>query len=167
MTKRDIRMLYDYNRWCNQRLLDAAAKLTDEQFVAAGRYPHGGLRGTLVHALFAEWTWRMRWLGTPPQHGYRFKLEEFPTVAVLRARWTEEEAALMEFVEALTDQKLTAELEYTSTEGGRHKRVLWETMAHLVNHGTQHRAEAAAMLTDLGHSPGDIDLIVYLNAHHG
>jgi uncharacterized damage-inducible protein DinB len=35
-------------------------------------------------------------------------------------------------------------------------------MAHLVNHGTQHRSEAAAMLTEYGYSPGDIDFIIYL-----
>jgi uncharacterized damage-inducible protein DinB len=167
MTKSDIQVLYDYNRWCNARILGAAAKLTDAEFVAPGAFPHGGLRGTLVHALFAEWTWRMRWLGTPPPYGYQFKLEDFPTLAALQARWTTEEATLMDFVGTLTDQILTSELEYTSTEGGRHVRVLWETMAHLVNHGTQHRSEAAAMLTALGHSPGDIDLIVYLNERVG
>lgn len=165
MTKNDVQMLCEYNRWCNARILGAAARLTDEQFLAPGPFPHGGLRGTLVHALFAEWVWRMRWQGTPPNYQYRLKPEEFPTLAALRTRWMEEEALLMEFVTGLTDDKLRSVLEYTSTEGGRHKRVLWETIAHLVNHGTQHRGEAAAMLTGFGHSPGDIDLIVYLNEH--
>jgi uncharacterized damage-inducible protein DinB len=27
--------------------------------------------------------------------------------------------------------------------------VLWEAMAHMVNHGTQHRSETAAMLTGM------------------
>src|SRR5262245_45758772 len=163
MDTTDIQALYTYNRWCNTRILAAAAGLTDEQFRAPGPFPHGGLRGTLVHALFAEWVWRLRWQGTPPAHTFRLKPEEYPTVAALRGRWEVEDAALTEFVAGLTDQKLRSQLEYTSTEGGRHRRVLWETMAHLVNHGTQHRSEAAAMLTAAGHSPGDIDLIVYLN----
>jgi uncharacterized damage-inducible protein DinB len=163
MNKKDIQLLFDYNRWCNGRILNTAAAVTHEQFLAPGTFPHGGLRATLVHALFAEWVWRMRWQGTAPDFHYRFHLEEFPTFARLQARWMEEETLLMEFVAGLTDRKLQSEIEYTATEGGRHKRVLWETMAHLVNHGTQHRTEAAAILTNLGHSPGDIDLIVFLN----
>ncbi|MGH7340680.1 MAG: DinB family protein, partial [Candidatus Rokuibacteriota bacterium] len=84
-------------------------------------------------------------------------------VALLATRWREDEVRLMEFVAGLTDEKLAVEFDYTSTEGGRHRRVLWEAMAHMVNHGTQHRSEAAAMLTAMGQSSGDIDLIVYLN----
>lgn len=36
-------------------------------------------------------------------------------------------------------------------------------MADLVNHGTRHHSEVAALLTELARSPGDIDLIVLLN----
>jgi uncharacterized damage-inducible protein DinB len=163
MNKHDIQLLYEYNRWANARILRAAAKLTEEQYLAPGKFPHGGLRGTLVHMMFWEWVWRMRWQGTVPDNRDRLQPEEFPTFTSLHARWTEEENRLMDFVAALTDKKLNTEFDYTSTEGDQHRRVLWEAMAHVVNHGTQHRSEAAAMLTEMGHSPGDIDLIVFLN----
>jgi uncharacterized damage-inducible protein DinB len=129
MNKQDIQLLFDYNRWCNARILGAAAQLTAEQFLAPGTFPHGGLRGTLVHALFAEWLWRMRWQGTPPGYGYRLQPEEFPTCAALQARWLGEDTSLMEFVAGLTDEKLKSELEYTSTEGGR-QGAFMGTLAH-------------------------------------
>ena len=69
----------------------------------------------------------------------------------------------MQFVVNVTEERLESRIRYISTEGEPHERLLWECMAHLVNHGTQHKTEAAAILTNLGHSPGDIDLIVYLN----
>ncbi len=65
----------------------------------------------------------------------------------------------MAFVENLTDEKLYGKFDYISTEGKPNTRILWQAMAHLVNHGTQHKTEAAAILTSLGHSPGDIDMI--------
>ena len=163
MNKQDILILYKYNAWSNAQILDAASRVTQEQFIAPAPFPHGGLRETLVHALFAEWVWRNRWEGTPPPFSFRLKPEEFPTFESLRARWADEELKLMTFVANLTDERLYTKIKYISTEGYPHERVLWESMAHLVNHGTQHKTEAAAILTGIGHSPGDIDLIVYLN----
>ncbi|MFC1878994.1 hypothetical protein ACFLZW_03690 [Chloroflexota bacterium] len=37
---------------------------------------------------------------------------------------------------------------------------------HLLPHSMGHRSEAAAFLTALGHSPGDLDLIFYLNGQN-
>ena len=77
MNKQDITLLYKYNQWANAKILEAAAHVTGEQFLAHATFPHGGLRGTLVHALFAEWIWRHRWEGTSP--AVRLKPDDFPT----------------------------------------------------------------------------------------
>ena len=90
------------------------------------------------------------------------KPEDFPTFAALRARWEIEAENLMKFIDTLTDERLNHKFSYESLEGIAHERILWQAMAHVINHGTQHKTEAAAILTDFGHSPGDIDLIVYL-----
>lgn len=161
MNKQDVLILYQYNQWANAKILSAAAPITPEQFTAPASFPHGGLRGTLVHALFAEWIWRKRWEGASPTS--RLNPEDFPTVRSLQSRWQEEEMQLMNFVESLSGEQLNVTFHYTNTAGQPFTRLLWQAMVHVVNHGTQHRAEAAAMLTDLGHSPGDLDMIYFLD----
>ncbi len=161
MNKQDIQLLYNYNAWANTRILEAAAKVTQEQFIAPASYPHGGLRGTLTHTLFAEWIWRLRWQGESPAH--LLKPEEFPTFESLQTRWAEEEKLLKAFVNNLTDETLNKPFNYKSTKGDPFQRILWHAMTHVVNHGTQHRSEAATLLTELSRSPGDIDLILFIN----
>jgi uncharacterized damage-inducible protein DinB len=160
MNKQDILLLYRYNQWSSKKILDAAAKVTPEQFLAPSSFPHGGLQSTLVHAMFAQWVWRQRWEGTSPSQ--RFKPEDFPTFESLRTRWEEEEKLLMAFAENVSEESLNGKVHYKATNGTPFAEILWQLMAHVVNHGTQHKTEAAAMLTDLGQSPGDIDMIVFL-----
>jgi len=161
MNKHDITLLYKYNQWANAKILNAALQVTNDQFLASATFPHGGLRGTLVHTLFAEWIWRHRWEGTSPV--IRLKPEDFPSLEALRTRCADEEKLLMAFVDNVTDDRLNSHFFYTTTKGEPHERILWQAMVHVVNHGTQHRSEAAALLTDFGHSPGDIDLIYFLS----
>src|SRR5262245_16413540 len=128
MNKQDILLLYQYNAWSTAKILEAASALTHGQFIASAPVPHGSLRGTLVHALFAEWIWRKRWEGNPP--AIKWKPEDFPSFDALRARWAEEEPRLMDFLSSVTDERLNDNLKYVSTEGDPHERLLWETMAH-------------------------------------
>ena len=123
MNKQDILLLYKYNQWTNKKILDAVANVTPEQFLAPASFPHGGLRETLVHALFAEWIWRNRWEGTSPT--VRLKPNDFPTFEALRARWAEEEKLLMAFVENVTEERLNSKFSYKATNSTPHERILW------------------------------------------
>ena len=134
--------------------------LTPDLFLAPSTFPMGGLRGTLTHALFAEWIWRKRWGGESPTT--RIKPEDFPDFKSLQTRWLDEENELMKFVDSVTDDQLNSTFQYTSIEGVKYENILWESMSHVINHGTQHRSEVAQMLTNFNLSPGDIDMILFL-----
>lgn len=161
MRASELAVLYDYNRWANARILDAAAALSHADFVAPRTLVWGSLRGTLVHAFGAEWIWRRRCQeGVSPAALPRES--EFATFSDLRDRWHEEEAAMRAYVEGLDDAAIAGDMVYRNTSGKLMHAPLWQVLMHVVNHGTQHRAEAAQLLTELGHSPGDVDLIVYV-----
>lgn len=159
MNKADLLLLFQYNQWTTEKILEATSQVPQEQFLAQAPFPHGGLRGTLVHTLFAQWIWRMRWEGMSPN--YRLRPEEFPTFESLRARFDEEDQLLLVFIENVPEERLNQKFYYHNTAGQPKEHILWQAMVHLVNHGTQHKTEAAAMLTEFGCSPGDIDMIYF------
>jgi uncharacterized damage-inducible protein DinB len=159
MNAQEIRTLYDYNDWANGRILDAAAGAPQEAFASAS-LGYARLHRTLVHTLSAEWIWRSRWQGVSPTA--MLDPSEFPSLDALRARWHVERRQMEAFLDTLDDDDLSRVLEYTTTGGQRYANTLWHLMAHLVNHGTQHRSELAMLLTELGHSPGDIDMITFV-----
>jgi uncharacterized damage-inducible protein DinB len=67
-------------------------------------------------------------------------------------RWEAEWAAVDAWLPTLTDDFIA----YV------HEGVpVWQMLVHVVNHGTRHRAEAAALLTGEGRSPSALDLINY------
>ena len=85
MNIQDILTIYEYNYWANKRILAASEKVTEKQFLAPANFPFGGLRGTLVHILDAEFGWRMFF----QQNNWSapdLKAEEFPTLASIQAR---------------------------------------------------------------------------------
>jgi uncharacterized damage-inducible protein DinB len=165
MKIQDILILYDYNYWADARILAGAARVSSEQFAAPGTFPFGGLRGTLVHTLDAEQGWRtffqrLTWAGVP-----ELKEADLPTRDLLGARWRDEEAAMRTYLAGLSDDDMNGHMRYTADDGGMRDRLLWHCLVHVVNHGTQHRSEAAALLTGFGSSPGDLDFTVFMNQY--
>ncbi len=80
--------------------------------------------------------------------------EAFPDVATLVRAWHADEAKMRAWLDKIDDTDL-------STPAFRDVQV-WMCLAHVLNHSTQHRSEAAMILTHWGQSPGELDLTYYL-----
>lgn len=163
-----LRLLCDYNAWANRRVLDTAAHLTPEQWHAGGIASFGSIHATLVHTMSAQWMWLSRWNGVSPDGP--LDPAAFSDLATVQARWAEIEADTQRFVAALTpdgENSPARVVTYANTRGQTWRKPLWQMLLHQVNHGTQHRSEVAAMLTQFGHSPGELDLIIYIDDPDG
>jgi uncharacterized damage-inducible protein DinB len=160
MNQADFALLFRYNQWAWDRVLDRVARLTPEQYTALAPVPHGSLHGTLVHALAADVNWRNRIEGNSPTK--LLNEADLPDFQTLLPRWENESKRLVDLVGRQSDAQLQGTLNYKTTKGAPMSEVLWHVLAHVVNHGTQHRSEAAMLLTTFNESPGDIDLIVFL-----
>jgi len=154
-----IRSLYDHSAWANQRIFSATAELSEEQFLEEVGPSYGSLRNTFVHTMSAQWIWLERWQGTSPPA--MMDRADFPDLNSILTRWEEIEIDTRQYMQGLEADQMDNVLSYTTTGGNPGAYPLWQLIVQQVNHQTQHRSEAAVMLTNFGHSPGDLDLVVY------
>ena len=148
----EIRFLFAYDRWATRRVLAQLDGLDDAVWRRTNVVDERGLGGILVHHLGASQRWRVAFETQGEGEGPRPEDEPLPPVAELKERWDAEWAAVDAWLPTLTDGFLAF------TNDGV---PVWQMLVHVVNHGTQHRAEAAALLTAEGRSPGELDLINY------
>src|SRR6266404_2517853 len=157
MSPEEIRLLYEYNAWANRRSLDAAAGLTPEQFTKPMGSSFSSVRDTLAHIYGAEWIWLERFHGRSPS-GLP-DVTQFRDVASLREGWLEHEDRLLAFVQGLSQSDLDRVMEYKTLKFGIYSNPLWQSMQHVVNHGTYHRGQVTTMLRQLGAQPVLTDLM--------
>lgn len=157
MTPEEMSVLYDYNSWANRRALTAAAKLTSEQFTKPMGSSFTSVRDTLAHIFGAEWIWLERFQGRSPAS--LPDTTQFADVESLGESWGEFEPRLLKFVRGLTQKDLDRVLEYKTLKFGVYSNPLWQSMQHVVNHGTYHRGQVTTMLRQLGAQPILTDLM--------
>jgi uncharacterized damage-inducible protein DinB len=145
--------LVRFHAWANDRILTTAAGLSDEEFRRETNLDHGSAFRTLRHVVDVDWSWREFCIGNNVGDTYvwdhGFALDDLPAI---HGFCLKEDARLRGYVESLDDA-------LTESIGNGWTRPRWLVVAHVVNHGTQHRSELARYLTECGHSPGDLDLL--------
>lgn len=154
-----VRGTYAYNEWANIRLLDAAAKLTDEQL----KNERGGSRGALAENLAHLVNTQVGWSDTISESDFTLQqpLPETGIIDAFRERFDASHRRLREITAGLTDEAL-ATVVRRERGGQMHGWPRWQMLLHLATHGTQHRAEIGVALLALDASPGDLDAIYFL-----
>jgi len=149
-----------HSQWTNQQLLNSAEKLSGELL----REPVAGCSGSildiLVHMMGAQraWTRRFQQLDPikPPDSS------DFRTISDVREAWAEIDAETNAVVSVYSDADLAEVIKYRSWAGWAGESPRWQAILHQAIHQHQHRGEAAAALTALGYSPGELDIFDYL-----
>lgn len=157
-THSQFKILFDYQFHTIDRLLVEAAKLTDSQLVEDPGYGRGSIHGLLFHLLGVSRGWRegLETGHRPPP----MDINNYPTLETLQAGFQQERAHWDNLFLSIDDQTIQGNIDLT-WRGATMTMPYWRILQHLILHGMQHHAELAQLLTEQGHSPGDLDFIFY------
>ena len=170
MTRDDIRLLYEYDRWANRRVLKATSTLSHQQFTRAMSGSFHCVRDTLLHIVGGEWIWLAYWRSPPDssaslselraRRDALFSPEAFANIDALKSKWIEVELEQSEFVNRMTNKSLAKMIPFRET-----RLTLMHLMQHVVNHSTYHRGQVALTMRQLGAEPLATDFHVFLVEH--
>lgn len=159
MNANAFRHFYDYHFSENRRLWDdCIASLSHEQFTQDTAYSHGSVRNQIVHLMSVDEAWFSELRGVDPSNPpASVNLDDRET---LRSYWDSIEQRMRAYLAELSDDML---FDTPIKEPEEDKElIVWQVLLHVVNHGTDHRAQLLRLLNDLGVKTTSQDYIFYV-----
>ena len=151
-----------YNAWATKRLLGAVAALDDAAYRRDVGLFFKSIHGTLNHLLVGEQLlWFRRFAeGVSPKLALDDEAE--PDRARLAERLSAGAAGWQPLIESWPAERFDGTLDYTTTKGVPASLPFTATLTHVFNHGTHHRGQITAALTQLGQPCPELDLVYML-----
>ena len=167
MRRKDLETLFGFSYWMKDRVLDCAAKLTRAEFLAPSGVTTRDLRGTLVHTLDVEWSWRARLQGQPEAVWKReLPVTDYPTAQALIDHWRRDEREMKAWLATLDDERLAQIHDLEPGSPPKERFPLWYYLLHILTHTQQQLGDAAVLLTRMRQSPGNIEFLEYADFLH-
>jgi uncharacterized damage-inducible protein DinB len=156
-----FRHFYGYHFAENRNLWEAyITPLTDDQFTQDAGYSHGSVRNQVVHLMSVDDLWFSGLRDV--EDADSLDPAAFADRHAIRAHWDGVEQRMRDYLATLRDEML---FEKPFAEGEDKDLILWQVLLHVVNHGTDHRAQALRLLNDLGVKTVSQDYIFYVYDH--
>jgi uncharacterized damage-inducible protein DinB len=156
-----FRHFYEYHFTENRGIWDEyITPLSQQQFTQSMGYSHGSARNQVVHLMSVDDAWfsGLRGVEVPES----LDPAVFSDRKVIRARWDTVEQSMRAYLADLRDDML---FEKPFAGGEDKDLILWQVLLHVVNHGTDHRAQLLRLLNDLGVKTTSQDYIFYVYDH--
>jgi uncharacterized damage-inducible protein DinB len=159
MNANAFRHFYEYHFTENRKIWDAyITTLSHEQFTQNVNYSHGSVRNQIVHLMSVDELWFSELRSVEPS-------EPFPPSncddrEIIRAYWDNVEQSMRDYLVELRDDMLFNKPIKEPEEDK--DLIVWQVLLHVVNHGTDHRAQLLRLLNDLGVKTVSQDYIFYV-----
>ena len=158
MNAEAFRHFYNYHFTENRKIWDYVTQLPHEQFTQAVDYSHGSVRDQIVHLISCDDTWFSELRGVEPSEPV--PPADFDDRKSIRAHWDKVEQSMRAYLAELRDVML---FDKPIEEPEEDKDlIVWQVLLHVVNHGTDHRAQLLRLLNDLGVKTTSQDYIFYV-----
>jgi len=159
--KQQFVMMAAYNAWCNGRIFDAAAQVSDADYRADRGAFFKSLHGTLNHILVADRVGLKRFTGEGEAPN-RLDAVLFEQLADLRRARQAEDERIVRYIDGLSQGQIEGPISYrTMTSPDLITQPLVSTLLHFFNHQTHHRGQAHCVLTGLGADAPSLDLVLF------
>jgi uncharacterized damage-inducible protein DinB len=161
MNANAFRHFYNYHFSENRKIWDTyITSLSQQQFTQDAPYSVGSLRNQIVHLMSVDDTWfsGLRGVDIPES----LNPADFDDRARIRAHWDKVEHNMRSYLAQLNDDML---FDKPFSEGEDEHLIVWQVLLHVVNHGSDHRAQILSLLHDLGVKTGPQDYIFYVYDH--
>ena len=150
-----------YNAWANRRLYDAASGLSEAEYRADKGAFFKSMHGTLNHLLATDRIWMQRFTGEgdAPQRLDAILHDRFDA---LRAARESEDRRIVAYIDGLDEARLAGVIRYRRVSTPEEfVQPLMPALDHWFNHQTHHRGQAHAILTALGKTAPELDLLYF------
>jgi len=153
--------LYDYVFWADRRFMDCVDALTEEQYRQHIDFSQGAISEHLVHMLGVEYWW-IHFLRTGELDFFQGEVFDWSREQI-REKQAEVEREIRAYLDTLTPEELQRRVKPDFWGEDEQPIAVWQALLQVVNHSTDHRAQAMAMMHTQFNAPTmEQDYVNYL-----